>query len=225
MDDKDRYKQALGVFSKDPQRGPFVLMVAICYTQLADYVQAKRQYRLALESLLEDPRRSWHAMSLPEWLIESYVLAGCQDYLERIAEEIGSYKLDYRGSSPGALFAYALLSLAMGQDQEARDYVPGILKRPKEWKLTFACGETVKAIVEHDQAAFDRSLQELLLAHRGQAKFGALRESPEGFLCLPAMCLSEMALDRGLLINVESEYLSMGYLRYLHTRPREPETT
>jgi hypothetical protein len=47
------------------------------------------------------------------------------------------------------------------------------------------------------------------------AKFGGLRETPEGFLCLPAMSLSKMALERDLLISVESEYLSKGYLDYL----------
>jgi hypothetical protein len=56
---------------------------------------------------------------------------------------------------------------------------------------------------------------DLLLAHRGMAKFGGLRETPEGYLCLPAMALSKVALDCGMVVNVESEFFSQGYLEYL----------
>jgi len=76
-------------------------------------------------------------------------------------------------------------------------------------------GEAIRAIVEHDQTAFDAALGGLLRVHQGKAKFGGLRETPEGFLCLPGMSLSALALERGLEVNPESEYLSKGYLDYL----------
>ena len=47
------------------------------------------------------------------------------------------------------------------------------------------------------------------------AKFGGLRETPEGYLCLPAMALAKVAIDRGMAVGVENEYLSKGYLEFL----------
>lgn len=47
------------------------------------------------------------------------------------------------------------------------------------------------------------------------AKFGGLRETAEGFLCLPAMSLAKVALARKMAVDAHSEYLSSGYLDYL----------
>jgi tetratricopeptide (TPR) repeat protein len=216
-DIKQRYQQALETWGNDPDTGSTRLMVAICYTQLGEYPQAKLHYGRALDVFLRN-RKDWHGMSLPDRLVDTYILAGQPDVYPQVSAEIEAYKLDYRGASPLALYAYAVLCLVTGKDQEAGSYVPGLLKRPK-YKWITALGATIKAIIERDQASFDQALQGLLLAHRGMAKFGDLRESPEGFLSLAAMSLSKMALDRGMAINAESEYLSKGYLSYLLERP------
>jgi len=63
----------------------------------------------------------------------------------------------------------------------------------QEAKWTFAAGKAIQAIIERNQEAFDAALGELLLAHRGMAKFGDSRWAAEGSLCLPAMSLSRMA--------------------------------
>jgi hypothetical protein len=55
----------------------------------------------------------------------------------------------------------------------------------------------------------------LIEAHYGMAKFGGLRETAEGFLCLPAMSLAKVALARKMAVDAHSEYLSSGYLDYL----------
>jgi hypothetical protein len=106
------------------------------------------------------------------------------------------------------------------RDEKAKDCVPGLLKKPKI-KDTFAMGQIIAAIIGRDQLAFDTAMDSLLKAHRGMAKFGGLRETPEGFLCLPGMSLSAIALERGMEVNAESQYLSRGYLDYLLQR-REP---
>ena len=90
----------------------------------------------------------------------------------------------------------------------------GLFNKPKV-KYTFAAGRIIKSVIEHCQPGFDEALSDLLKAHRGMAKFGGLRETPEGFLSLSAMSLSKIALERGLEVNVESEYLAQGYLDYL----------
>jgi hypothetical protein len=96
----------------------------------------------------------------------------------------------------------------------ALGYAHGLFATPK-LKDLYAAGQAVQAIMERNQTAFDSALAVVLQAHRGMAKFGGLRETPEGYLCLPAMALTKVAMDRGMVVNVESEYLANGYLQYL----------
>jgi len=63
-------------------------------------------------------------------------------------------------------------------------------ERPKTVRIYFVMAKTLRAIVDQDQPAFYLALDEWLGAHRGQAKYGGLRETPEGYLCLSAMSLS-----------------------------------
>jgi tetratricopeptide (TPR) repeat protein len=214
-DAKEKYEQALMVFSEPPTSSWKQLMVAICLTQLGDYPKAQHSYILSLRSSLED--RLWHLSGEIHRLVDTYVLANQPDFYPRISEQIEGYKLDPRGGSLSPLYAYALTSLVIGEDEEATDYVRGLLEKPKI-KWTFAAGRTVRALIALDQLALDDALDELLEAHRGMAKFGGLRETPEGYLCLPAMSLSKMALERDLEVNVVSEYLARGYLNYLLQR-------
>jgi tetratricopeptide (TPR) repeat protein len=216
---RQRYEQALDVFGQPPVYAWKQLMVAICLTQLDKYPNAQHYYDLALQGFLKD-RRGWHGTSQPNRLVDTYVLASQSSLSSEVWQEVEAYKLDPRGNSLWALYAYAMVRLMLRRDEEAVEYVPGLLKRPKI-KDTFAMGRVVKAIIEHDQSAFDAALDGLLKAHRGMAKFGGLRETPEGFLCLPAMSLSKMALERSMKVNAKSEYLSKGYLDYL-SRQQNP---
>ena len=78
-----------------------------------------------------------------------------------------------------------------------------------------AIGDAITAISRSDQTYLDQALSELLDAHRNKVVRGELRGLPEGYVSLPSMCLARIALMRGLLIKVESEYLPLGYLGYL----------
>jgi hypothetical protein len=215
MDDAKRakYEQALEVFVQPPRSSGKHLMTAICLTQLGRYSRARQFYYVALHGFLKD-RRGWYGTSQPNWLVDTHILAHRPSLYPKVRDEIEAYKRDYRGDSLMALYSYALVCLVFGDDAEAGNYVNGLLKRPKI-KDTFAMGQIIEAISVQDQPAFDTSLDALLQAHRGMAKFGGLRETPEGFLCLPAMSLSRIALEHDMAVNVESEYLSRGYLDYL----------
>ncbi len=216
MDDirRQRYEQALEARSKASDWPSDQLMVAICLTQLGKYPNALHFYDVALQGFLKD-RRAWHGTSQPNWLVDTYILAKQPELYHQVQEEVEAYKLDRRGGSLVALYSYALVRLISSEDEAAGDYVSGLLKKTKV-KDTFAMGKTIQAIIARDQSPFDLALDDLLKAHRGMAKLGGLRETPEGFLCLPAMSLSKMALERGMEINAESEYLSKGYLEYIH---------
>lgn len=205
------YEQAWETFREPPTASWKKLMVAICLTQLRRYPDAMHCYSLALQHSLED--RFWHRTSRPNWLVDAYSLANQPDLYPKVLKEVEDYKHDYRGKSLVAIYAYAVVHLLSSADQEARRYVPELLKR-SEVKWALAIGRVIEAIVERNQLDFDVALGDLLKAHRGMAKFGRLRETPEGFLCLPGMSLSVIALERGLKVNAESEYLSKGYLDY-----------
>jgi hypothetical protein len=209
---RQRYVQALEVFSKPPADSWKQLMVAICLTKLDDYAGAQKSYGLSLQNALRD--RWWHFTGEVYSLVDTYVLANLPDCLSQVSEEVEAYKLDRRGDSLAALYAYSIVCLLLGRDEEATGHVLGLLKKPKV-KWTLAAGKTVRALLERDQLALDAALDELLKAHRGMAKVGGLRETPEGFLCLPAMSLSRMAGERGMAVNAESEYLCTGYLEFL----------
>ncbi|MEJ2211749.1 MAG: hypothetical protein P8129_22310, partial [Anaerolineae bacterium] len=179
----EKYSKAMEFFSQPPHHSWKKLMVAICLVQLGDYLHAREQFSAALRDFLED--RFWHGTSEPNWLIDTYMLADQSNLFSQVSKEIEAYKLDYRGRALIALYAYATICLLSGKDEEAQGYAQDLLTKPKV-KDTFAMGKTIEAISAQNQEAFDAALDGLLKAHRGMAKFGGLRETPEGFLCLPA---------------------------------------
>jgi tetratricopeptide (TPR) repeat protein len=207
-----RYEQALEFFKEDPNSSFEQLMVAICLTQLKRYRDAMYFYDLAIQNSLKD--RFWYRTNQPNWLVDAYKLASRADLFPQLQSQLAEFVVNHGGESLVELYACGVIHLLSGRDEKAKDYVTGLLKKPKI-KDTFAMGQTIAAIIGRDQLAFDAAMDGLLRAHRGMAKFGALRETPEGFLCLPAMSLSAIALERGLEVNAESEYLSKGYLDHL----------
>jgi tetratricopeptide (TPR) repeat protein len=209
----ERYEQALQFYSQHRiSESADHLMVAICLTRLERYPEARRFYRLSIHSSFTD--RFWHDTSRPDWLVDTYMLAGEPSVYPQVLQEVEDYKLDPRGDSLYAFYAYAVTYLAAGRDRDAGACVPKLLARPK-LKETYAMGRAIEAAIQRDQSAFDTALDLVLQAHRGMAKFGGLRWSAEGFLCLQAMSLAKIALQRGLSVGTQSEYLSRGYLDYL----------
>jgi len=208
-----KYVKALEVFSKAQPWPENYLMIAISLTQLGKFTKALHSYRQSVQGFLND-RKAWLGTGQPNWLVYSYILANQADLHPKVCEELEAYKQHPGGDSLVAFYAYGMLHLMSGDDNGASVYVPKLTKNPRH-KWIFAAGKTMQAIVEQSQVDLRESLHGLLIAHQRLAKFGSLRETPEGFLCLPAMVLSRVALDRGMEVDLESEYLSRGYLNYL----------
>ena len=212
---RKRYEKSLEVFGKKSDWPAGQFMIAICLTQLDRYVEAQRFYALAIRGFLKD-RRQWYGTNQPDWLVDAYNLANHLELCSQVEAEIEAFKHKnpQTREAPVTLYADAVICLTSRRDEEASQCVPMLVKKP-QIKWAFAVGETIRAIIQFDQAAFDSALGYLLEVHRGAAKFGGLRETPEGYLCLPAMSLSKIALECGLKVNVASEYLSKGYLDHL----------
>jgi hypothetical protein len=215
-DMQQRYLDALAIYQQEPQPwGADKLMIAICLAMLQDYATARETFRNTLDDFLNSVRKAWLITNQPNWLADTCVLADQPEFYEQAYRDIvEAYKARATRAAPVNVYARALLRLAIGEDAEALSYARGLFATPK-LKDLYAAGQAVQAIMERDQTALDGALVVVLQAHRGMAKFGGLRETPEGYLCLPAMALAKVALDRGMAVNVESEYLSKGYLEYL----------
>ena len=211
---EQKYRQTLEFWNK-PGASPYdQVMAAICEIKLRSYATAKERCFLALQGYLRE-RRFWLMGSRPELLVETSILAGVSSPWDgRVAKEVSSYRLDYRGDSAIAHYAYALVELAQHADEQTETHVPQLTRVRRDAWLS-SIGQTIEAISRRNQQGFDTALVGLLEAHKRMAKFGAIRESPEGFVSLAGTCLSKLALDRGMRVEVNSEYLPIEYLRYL----------
>ncbi len=187
-------------------------LIAICYVQLDDYPKAQELFEQSCKAMFTT--QLWRSTSQPNWLVDICVLSGRKDLYPKVQQALESYKSDYRGGSLVALYSYALMELLLPAGNEIDPWIQGLLKKPKV-KDTFAIGQVLQAIVEENQIGLDSALESLLKAHAGMAKYGGLRETAEGLLCMPAMSLAYVALQRGLTVNIENDYFSRGYVDYL----------
>ena len=219
MNTEQKYIDSHDFFKREPDWSYARLMVALCLIKLQKYESAKNNCLVALEncSFRGGPGyQTFIFTSQIEKLPELFVFSGQpESFHKTLITELNEYKKDERGKSLISHYAYALQNLLYGEDVEALTHCEPLVKRPKI-KDMFAIGETIRAIVEKDQQAFDKALDLLLLAHRGMAKQGSLRESPEGFLSMPGISLSYIAYSRGLSINTVNEYLPVSYLDFLN---------
>jgi hypothetical protein len=168
----------------------------------------------------------WRASNQPNWLVDIAILSGRADLFSTVLNELTLFKVDGStyghsgGDSPLAYYSYSVMEILLPISGNISEWLKGLMKRPK-YKDFYATGLTLQAILDKDQNTFTQSLLLLLKAHEGMAKHGELRLTPEGWLCLPAMTLSFLAYQRGLKVDIENEYLSLGYLAYLEGEQKD----
>ena len=187
-------------------------LLAICQTQLGNYAEAQRLFEKSCKGMLKT--QWWKKTSEPNLLVDICILCGRIEFYPDVERELDYYKIDYRGNSLVALYSYAVMELLSPSRNDITKWIQGLLKKPKV-KDTFAMGKVFQAILDENQSAFNDGLTHLLKAHEGIAKYGSLRESAEGLLCMSAMSLAYVASKRNLKVQVENDYFSIGYLEYL----------
>jgi len=215
----ERYFRELKFYSnEDPHDSWCRLLIAICHTQLGNFSQAQNDYRQTLErgKFQKGPGYRYFVFTGEiEKLGEVFILANQpRSFRNTWKQETENYRLGPRSDALVAQYACALQCLVVYEDQCAEPHIHRLLQKPKV-KDMFATGKIFEAIVSRDQLVFDSTLNELITVHHRMATYGSLRETPLGFLCLGAMALSKMALERGMVVNIESEYLSKEYLDYI----------
>jgi hypothetical protein len=187
--------------------------LAICYIHLENYPEAQFQFERSTLAMFKSPKL-WKITSQPNWLTDICMLSGRIDLFHEVLRELELYKQLDKGDSPVALYAYGLMELLVSSGWDMYLSIKGLMERPK-YKYPFSLGQILKAIVEKNQNNLDEGMKNLLAAHERMAKYGGLRESAEGFLCLPAMSLSYAAMKHNFKIEIENDYLSLGYLKFL----------
>lgn len=192
--------------------------LAICEVVLGNYSKAQTLFIKSVEAMF-GTNPLWLASSQPNWLVDIFILSGRFDLYPSVLEgfnrlRLKSTKIQPVASSPMAHYCYSVMEILFPSSGDITAWIKDLLKRPK-YKDLYAAGLALQAIVDREQSAFTDSMGLLLKAHEGQAKHGDLRWTPEGWLSLPAMSLSYLAKKNGLKVEIENEYLSLGYLEYL----------
>ena len=192
--------------------------LAICEIILGNYPKAREHLSRSMTVMLGS-NPFWRKSGQPNWLVDIAILSGRSELYPSVVEELTVYRVTPSksgpiGSSPMAHYCYSVMEILLPSSKNISEWIKDLKKRPKYKDLYYA-GFVLQAILDGDQAAFTQSLQLLLKAHEGMAKYGDLRLTPEGWLCLPAMTLSYLACQKSLKVEIENEYLSLGYLANL----------
>jgi tetratricopeptide (TPR) repeat protein len=188
--------------------------IGICYIYLEEYNEAQRQFERAINTMFGS-RKFWEETAQPDMLVEACVLSGRSDLYPAVGKELELYKqIPSKGDSPIAYYAYGFFEYLFPIGWDINKLIEGLLKKPK-WKLTYAIGQVFQSLEENDSLGLENSIVNLLAVHKGRAKYGELRETAEGLICLPAMSLAYVARKRNMIIEIENEYLPLSYLDYV----------
>ncbi len=192
----------------------FAFFQGICNIQLGEFSEAKKQFNKTAQVLFTQPMM-WKMMGETGWPIAISILSNRLDLLSDIYKELDQYKKDdYRGNSPVALFSYGLLEFLYPTSWDIKKSIQ-ILKKSQKFKIVPPWGKALEAILNENSLDFKTAIEDLLKVHEGMAKHGSLRYSSEGLLCLSAMTLVYISIQRQITIEIENDYLSMDYLKFI----------
>ncbi len=192
-----------------PPQGWSDLNAAVCLTRLQDYKRAQGFYRSALKRFLK--YRTDHF--LVTQLLHSYVLANQPRRFPSVRLRITTMIRRDGGLIPAYHYALSVLGLLGGEATNINGHVVELLRaQDNEYR---SIGASVAALGDRDLCAFEDGLIGVLTSHHRKLMSGVIRGE---YVCLPAMTLTTLGLSAGMETEVESKYLSKGYLDFLHKR-------
>lgn len=187
-------------------------LLAICYMRKGNFYEALRLFGVSVERMFSPPFLWWKGTGQVNWLVDVWILSGKEDLYPQVTFELEQYKkTPYGGDSAVACYAYSLMELLSPSDRDISKLIEGVLRR-QTWKLTYAIGHVLQAIVKGDANELNSNLVNLLRVHDGMAKRGNLRATAEGLICMQAMSLAYVARKYDLPVRVENEYMPLNYL-------------
>lgn len=208
-----RVKEALQYYQKmgtDSER----FNIGICHIALGNYPEAKANLEGSIKVFIEKPRL-WFLMGKPSLLIDVWVLSGRKELYSEVYQQVELFREANRDGVFHMSYAYTILNLLNFSEVKNSKYVDKLLVRPK-YAYYHSTGLALKATIEKNRTSFRQSMEVLLKTHDGMTKHGMLRQSPEGFISLPAMSLTYTALRHGMKLDINSEYVPIDYLYYIY---------
>jgi hypothetical protein len=182
-----------------------------CYLRKKEYLTATKYFKMSINSSFTKPQL-WRGSGQVNWLVDILILSKQLNLLDQVIKELETYKLKPNsGYSPIAHYSYCVADFLNG-DNDTKYWIDKLLEKPSVKDIFFG-GEAFQAIVNHNETEFNQALSALLKIHDGQAKHGALRETAEGLICMPAMSLIYLAMKNGIAITTESEYIAPDYFQ------------
>jgi hypothetical protein len=213
---RDKVTKKLKGYQKILKRSDrsLAFLMGICHIQLGDYKKGRRLFERSCHATFKHPFY-WKISDQPNWLVDICVLSGKTNRYPDVLRELELFKKTDRGMlSLWALYAYGVMEFLLPTGWNVATSIQELLNVPKS-KVSYANGEALLAINEKDQTGLESALISLLKAHEGKAKYGALRETSEGLLCMSAMTLAIAGIKHGLSVDMDSNYFSNGYIKFL----------
>jgi hypothetical protein len=213
---RDKVTKKLKGYQKILKRSDrsLAFLMGICHIQLGEYRKGRRLFDKSCRAMFKPPFY-WKGTAQPNWLVDICVLSGKTNRYPDVLRELELFKkTDLGMRSLLALYAYGVMEFLLPTGWSISTSIQELLNVPKA-KESYAKGEALLAINEKDRAGLERALISLLKAHEGKAKYGALRETSEGLLCMSAMSLAIAGLKHGLSVDMDSNYFSNGYIKFL----------
>jgi hypothetical protein len=187
---------------------------AICFICLGEYRKAQAHFVSCLKGL-RTTFKLWAMSNQPDLLVNVWLLSGNLDMLSKIRADLDSYLASQREVNYLGDFSLLLLKMVARQDRATSPFIAKLLANPS-LKDGYEIGTIAQSVVNRDQDRLNLSLQNLLDIHNKSAKYGSLRETPEGLICLNAMSLAHCAIQRNLDIQYNGYYLPIDYLEFLY---------
>jgi len=188
---------------------PLAFTLGNCYLRKRDFLRANSYYKISIEANLRNPQ-SWRSAGWPNWLVDVLILSKRNDLAKRASKELDLLKKDPKnGRSPLAYYAYGIMAM-LEEEGKSQIWIQKLIENSSA-ALQYSSGRALQAIIGGNKSAFRDQLCEILRIHDGQAKHGGLRETAEGLICMPAMSIIFLGVQKEMIVEIQSEYIAPDY--------------
>jgi hypothetical protein len=179
-----RYKESLSKYEDYDASG---FLLGLCYIKLQENELAFSTFDKSLQFMLKQ-RAIWKMTAQPDWLVNVWILSGRKDLFNAVLKSYYDFRLEVEplmANSLLSLYTQIVIELFVPDGNDCSILIDILTKNPKI-KDMFAIGWAIKGILLGDTALYQLSLLDLLNAHARKAKFGMLRWTSEGYICMSA---------------------------------------
>jgi hypothetical protein len=187
-------------------------LIGNCYVRKRKYLIARQYYEESIAACLENKNHLWHGSGQVNLLVDILILSRKLDLVKKVEVELKKfYREPQHDTWPVSFYAFSIIELLQNRTPDI--WIEKLVDNPKN-NEAINLGVMLNGIVNNNEIGFNASLNELLQAHDRRVKYGALRETPEGFISMDGMAMVFLAKKRGLSILLESQYIAPDYFSH-----------